>query len=149
VMDTRPAEDRYLGFKKEMQALDIEINEDWIVNTFFNEEGGYESMEKILAMDKKPSAIFCQSDMIAIGAIKAIKNAGYTVPDDFSVIGYDGLEIGNYMTPALTTIKQDTYTMGEKAADLLITMIDKPRKNINPVNLPVDLIVRDSCKKVN
>ncbi|MFW6282390.1 MAG: LacI family DNA-binding transcriptional regulator [bacterium] len=149
VMDTRPAEDRYLGYKKEMDSLGIEINEKWIINTFFNEEGGYKSMNKILTMKDKPTAIFCHSDMIAIGAIKAIKKAGYSVPGDFSVIGYDGLEIGSYMTPALTTIKQDTYTMGEKAADLLMTMINKPRKNINHVKLPVELIVRDSCKKIN
>ncbi|MEJ6951113.1 LacI family DNA-binding transcriptional regulator [Natronospora cellulosivora (SeqCode)] len=149
IMHTCPAEDRYLGFEKEMNDLNLDINEKWILNTFFNEEGGYKSMEKILDMNDKPTAIFCQSDMIAIGAIKAIQNAGYSVPEDFSIIGFDGLEIGSYMTPALTTIKQDTYTMGDKAADLLLTMINKPEKKVSHVKLPVELIERESCIAIN
>ncbi|MFW6022317.1 MAG: LacI family DNA-binding transcriptional regulator [Halanaerobiaceae bacterium] len=145
--NTIPTKQRSRGFELQMEELGLSLNKDWIVNSFYNEEGGYSAMTELLALKDYPTAIFCHSDMIAIGAMKAIKDAGYSIPEDFSIIGFDDLEICNYVSPKLTTIKQDTYLMGEKAAKLLEDMIKDSDKEIEPQILPVELIKRKSCKR--
>jgi len=147
--DTMPTEYRTKGFSQRIKELNINSRKEWNTNTSFNEEGGYNAMNELLEQKELPTAFFCQSDMIAIGAMKAIKEAGYSVPDDFSIVGFDGLEIGSYMTPNLTTVRQDSYLMGDKAANLLGTMIDNPKEKVSPLVLPVELVVRESCKKIN
>ncbi|MFW5992457.1 MAG: LacI family DNA-binding transcriptional regulator [Halanaerobiaceae bacterium] len=142
---TKPAQERFLGFKQAIDKLNIPYRSKWVLNTYFSEEGGHKAMKKLLKMPKCPTAVFCQSDSIAIGAIKAIHEAGYGVPEDISVIGFDDLQISNYIHPKLTTIKQDTYLMGEKAASLLEEMMKNPDTHLSPVILPTELIVRDSC----
>lgn len=146
--NTMPTKHRTEGFLQRVKELNLVSREEWITNTFYSEESGYHAMNELLKHDKLPTAFFCHSDMIAIGAMKAIKDAGYKIPDDFSIIGFDGLEIGCYMTPNLTTIRQDSYAMGDKAADLLMEMISNSDVKVSPVVLPVELIVRESCKKI-
>jgi LacI family transcriptional regulator/LacI family purine nucleotide synthesis repressor len=146
---TKPAQDRLLGFQQAMNELDLVYKTDYIINTSFSEEGGHNAMEKILKMDKRPTAIFCHSDSIAIGAMRAIQEAGYRVPDDFSIVGFDDLQICTYINPKLTTVRQDAFLMGQKAAELLTVMMEQPDKSIFPVVLPTELIIRESCRKIS
>ena len=146
--DTFPSQYRSRGFREEIAKLDMCTKDSWIAaETSFNEEGGYREMKKILIQKELPTAFFCHSDMIAIGAMKAIRDAGYSVPDDFSIIGFDDLEISSIINPNLTTIKQDTYLMGNMAADTLLNMMKEPDSDNNPLILPVELIRRESCRE--
>ncbi|MFW6023013.1 MAG: LacI family DNA-binding transcriptional regulator [Halanaerobiaceae bacterium] len=143
-----PALIRLEGFIKALKQNGLKYREDWSVASSFDEITGYKAMNKILAMKEQPTAIFCQCDVIAVGAIKAIKDAGKNVPDDFSIIGFDNIELCKYITPALTTVSQNTYQIGEEAAGLLLKMIETPQKEYPPIILETELIVRDSCKKI-
>jgi DNA-binding LacI/PurR family transcriptional regulator len=77
-----------------------------------------------LELEHPPTAIFCASDMIAIGAMQAIQEAGFRVPDDFSIVGFDGIDLGQLLSPRLTTIRQDTFKMGQISANQILQMIN-------------------------
>ena len=85
---------------------------------------------------------------IYIGAIDAIREAGLSVPDDISIIGFDDIELAQYLTPRLTTIRQDGEAIGKTAIDLLVKQIDSKTKLSENKAIPVELIIRDSCKKI-
>lgn len=142
---TKPAQDRTKGYKKTLKKLNLPFKENWVVEGGFSEDGGFASMTKILNLNKHPTAIFCHGDEIAIGAIKAIHKSKYKVPDDFSIVGFDDIEISRYINPKLTTIQQNKFKMGKKAAEQLIRIINNPEKIYSPVILPTKLIKRDSC----
>ena len=95
------------------------------------------------SMKKKPTAIFGE-DILAIGAIKAIEDNGFSVPEDFSVVGFDDIELSRHYD--LTTISQDIIGLGESAAKLLLRIIEKA--NFPPVILPTKLIERKTCRKI-
>lgn len=145
---TKPAQDRMVGFQKQKNILNLVNKSDWIIESDFSEQGGYNAMNKILKLENFPTAIFCQSDSIAIGAIKAIKESNYKVPLDFSIIGFDDIEMSKHLDPPLTTIKQNKDIMGEKAAELLFNIIESNSKDYFPLVLPVELVERSSCRAV-
>lgn len=146
--DLRPAVKRLIGYKTALLKNSLEYNDKWVIDASFDEESGYQAMKKILARKDKVTAIFCLSDVIAIGAIKAIQEAGLSVPEDFSIIGFDNIEISKYITPSLTTISQGTYQLGANAANLLLRMINNPGREFSPIILPAKLVERTSCKKI-
>jgi len=116
-------------FVDAMNKYNLDINEDFIVSgEDFSKEDGFKAMNLILKLKEQPTAIFCASDMLAIGAIQAIKQAGKSVPDDYSIIGFDGIDVGQIISPRLTTIKQDTRKMGGLAATYILQMIQEKRK---------------------
>lgn len=90
----------------------------------FSMSGGYESAQKLLKKNPNITAVFAIGDTIAIGAMRAIKDMGYNVPDDISVIGYDGIESARFTIPRLTTIRQDTETMAKKGVEDLLLRIN-------------------------
>ena len=75
----------------------------------------------------------------------AAKDQGLSVPEDISVMGYDDIELAGYVTPALTTVRQNTELLGTRAAELLLASMNGPRTNQEALVLPVEIIVRDSC----
>ncbi|MFW5982099.1 MAG: LacI family DNA-binding transcriptional regulator [Halanaerobiaceae bacterium] len=143
-----PADIRLSGFEKALREKKLEYRKEWIVESEFEENSAYQAMQGLLSLAEKPTAVFCQADVIAIAAINAIKDAGLKVPDDFSIIGFDDIEVSKYITPSLTTVSQNTYQLGENAAELLLKMVASPNKRISPIILPSHLVKRDSCKKI-
>lgn len=114
-------------FEKSMEKYGLKVNKDWMVSgQYFSKENGYSAMNDIMALDNQPTAIFCASDMLAIGAIQAIHDAGKRVPDDYSIVGFDGVDIGQMITPKLTTIRQDARKMGEIAARKTLQYLNHP-----------------------
>ena len=144
---TKTTQDRLIGFQMAFQELNLTYNPDWLVNGEYTEEGGYRAMGLLLNKKPFPRAIFCQSDLMAIGAINALEEAGYKVPEDFSVVGYDDIEVSRYVKPRLTTIRQDKMAMGSSAAELLLQMIKEPSGPSLPVILPVTVVERESCQR--
>ena len=96
-----------------------------------------------LRLENKPTAVFAE-DLIAIGAIRAIREAGFSVPEDFSIIGFDSIEIGRHYH--LTTIAQDQIGLGEAASKLLLNIINQ--KSFSPIILPTKLIEGETCRKL-
>ena len=138
--------ERVNGYKKALQDSNISVKNEFIINSSFIEEEGYSATKKLLSQNNKPTAIFASNDKIAIGAIKAIKEAGLKVPEEISIIGFDDIEECKYLNPQLTTIKMDLAKMAEVVTDLIITSIEYDnKKSNNYYTVPVNLIERDSC----
>ncbi len=145
---SKTSQERFVGYQQALEELGLPYNSDWIFNGNFSEEGGYKATQEMLQLEDLPTAIFCQSDGMAIGAIRAIEDEGYRVPNDFSIIGYDDIEASRYVKPSLTTVAQNKDMMGRSVAKLLINMIEKSQKGNSPIVVPVELIERESCSQI-
>ncbi|MFC5774960.1 LacI family DNA-binding transcriptional regulator [Ectobacillus antri] len=146
---TFAGQQRLQGYLESMKTLSLDVVEDYVVDgDYFSHEGGYLAMKQLLALESPPTAIYAASDSLAIGAIEAIRDHGFDVPKDFSMIGYDDIALARYMNPKLTTIRQNTHEIGQKAAELLLKQINTKEKLIEQVKIPVELIVRESCRKL-
>jgi LacI family transcriptional regulator len=130
---------RKIAFEKAMKKYGLEVREEYHVNgEFFSKENGYEAMKKLLSLEEPPTAIFCASDMMAIGAMQAIKEAGKSVPEDFSLIGFDGIDVGQLISPRLTTIRQNSRKMGQIAGNSILQMINDKNKRRITETITVD-----------
>ncbi|EJL6538497.1 substrate-binding domain-containing protein [Vibrio cholerae] len=138
------AQMRYEGYKRALAEAGIAINPDWIVESDFECEGGYQAFEKLYQRGKLPSALFVSNDMMAMGVIQAASQRGLRVPDDLSLIGYDDVHIAKFMTPALTTIHQPKYRLGKAAVDTLLYRLENPDTTAQVVQLEPTLVVRSS-----
>ncbi|EGQ7689943.1 substrate-binding domain-containing protein [Vibrio cholerae] len=142
------AQMRYEGYKRALAEAGIAINPDWIVESDFECEGGYQAFEKLYERGKLPSALFVSNDMMAMGVIQAASQRGLRVPDDLSLIGYDDVHIAKFMTPALTTIHQPKYRLGKAAIDTLLYRLENPDTTAQVVQLEPTLVVRNSVRKL-
>ncbi len=132
---------RYNGCVDAFERNDLEFPENQYHTCRFSFQSGYETMAQALA-DRDPcTAVFAMADVIAIGAIRAIREAGLRVPEDISVAGYDGLDIGDYLDPKLTTITQPTEELTRRSAAMLLEQIEK---GIAPVHITIPFTL--SCK---
>ncbi|MGL5053966.1 MAG: LacI family DNA-binding transcriptional regulator [Fusobacteriaceae bacterium] len=138
------SKDRFNTFYKRMNSLNL-YKEKFVKSGNFRLESGYESTKDLLNSKDIPTAIIASSDLMAIGAMKAIKEKGLKIPEDISLVGYDGFDIGSFLSPSLTTVLQDFKSMGEKAVEILFSMIVNKEKSINMVFKP-KLIKRESTK---
>lgn len=110
------------------------------------ENGGYDEMHLLLSLKEKPTAVFASNDYLAIGIMKAIKEAGLNVPDDIAVAGFDDLKFSASLEIPLTTVAQPFRDIGEKAAKILLNKIEGANsQNIKKIVLKPKLIVRKSC----
>ena len=110
-------------------------------------ENGYRSMKELLEKNTDFTAVYAISDQLAFGAYKAILEEGYLIPGDFSVVGFDGIELTRFMHPALTTISQPRENMARQSVSLLLSAMEKnmpPRR----VLFEGELLERESVKKL-
>ena len=89
------------------------------------------------------------ADILAIGAIKGFFEAGKRIPEDYSIIGFDDVEVSQYLTPGLTTVRQQISLKGQKAVELLLKHIEDPSLPKQEEILPLQLVVRGSVKKLH
>jgi len=121
----------------------------YFVTDYYGVKHYYEkALSWIQSWHEKPEAIIAFSDDIAMGLILALKELGYRVPEDISVSGYDDIQFASLFTPALTTIKQDKKTIAETAAMKLLAMIEKKDLTKSLTTIPVQLVVRQSTKRI-
>lgn len=137
------AQDRLQGYKNALQRAGLPILPELIIPGHFNRNAGYEGMRQLLP--HKPDAVFAAGDTIAIGVLQAARDAGLTVPDDLSVIGFDDIDVASQSFPMLTTVRQPVQQKGEKAARLLIDLIEGRAVGPQHIILPTELVVRHSC----
>ncbi len=141
--DSMISKERFQGFKDVMNTYSLPVNEDWIEFGDFFEESGYIAMKEILNKPDLPKALFAASDLMAMGAIKAIKESHLDIYE-FSIIGCDDITASRHIDPPLTTVKQDKEKIGKMAAYILKDMI-KGEINSTVVKIEPELVVRASC----
>ena len=113
----------------------------------YSYEFGYNGMRQALEKTKGLTAVFAMADVIAIGAIRALFDEGLRVPEDISVIGFDGIELADYYNPKLTTIKQPARELAIRGVEILFNFIDFHAGSIHET-VSVDLITGESVKKL-
>lgn len=146
--DTFAGPKRKEGFLRGLKKHGLDIREEWIVDGgHFTYEDGYQAMKHLLRMKELPTAIFVSGDYMAIGAMQAIEERGLKVPEDISIVGFDDIDMAQFISPRLTTIKQKTNEIGAKAAHLLIDAIDHKEKITKRI-VPVELVIRESCQAI-
>jgi LacI family transcriptional regulator len=142
---TKPAADRLLGYRAELQELGLTPHPGYEAAGDFYMESGEAAMRRLLALPEPPTAVFAASDLMAVGAIRAIEDAGLRCPDDVAVIGFDDVQLAELVSPALTTIRQEKRALGAAAARSLVSLIDDAETAPHVSVLPVELVVRESC----
>ena len=119
---------RLSGFHRTCEELGIPVREEWIRESAYHDsEGCYRVTKEILARKERPSCIIFPDDYSCIGGLNAIREAGLRIPEDISVMGYDGIPLTRIMQPVLTTWRQDTTGLGKTAAEKLIGLIERPK----------------------
>lgn len=139
------SEDRYQGYCAALAAHNLPVIPAYVTNVALSSEGGYKGAKKLLERKADISAIFCPNDMTAIGAMKAVKEHGLSIPQDISIISIDDIDTAQYLTPMLTTIHIPVEEMGQMAAKTLIDRIEGGHKLPLKVNLPFYIANRESC----
>lgn len=139
---------RFDSFKHVLSRHCLPLDNDFIAYGDFTEYSGYEGMKKILASEKKPTAIFVSNDTMAIGAYRAIKERGLKIPEDISVIGFDNSYISQYMSPPLTSVNVSLPETAKCSIDLLLESINSKKIKSVPKTVNVEIIKRNSCKKI-
>lgn len=120
---------RQLAYCQTMKKYDLEIKDTYIAYGNFSMKSGYEA--GLLLKDTDITALFSVADMMAIGALKAFSDHGIKVPEDISMIGFDGLELTDFTVPSLASVEQPSLTMGTYVADLIIQkMTDETKEQI-------------------
>ncbi len=135
--------DRYKGSCKAQEEAGITINKSLQIDAITTEQSGYAAALQLAAMQKKFDAIVCASDLIAVGAMKALRERNYSIPQEVAIVGYDNIPLSEFTRPALTTVQQDTKLAGEMLVDSLVKQINK--EEVSSQLLPAKLIVRQSC----
>lgn len=135
--------DRYKGYCQAIEASGLQVEPLLQRNALYTEEAGYKAACELLGSQHQFDAIFAACDLIAIGAMRALKAKGLRVPDDVAVVGFDDIVLANFSNPPLTTMKQDTLLAGELLVKTLIDSI--VGREVNNVLIPPRLIVRESC----
>ncbi|MGE5549097.1 MAG: LacI family DNA-binding transcriptional regulator [Bacteroidota bacterium] len=138
------AEDRYRGFTQAMQEYGADIDRNLVISADFYQDSGYAAMREILPLyERGLSAVFAASDLMALGAIKAVIEAGLRVPGDISVVGFDNMPNADLLMVPLTTIAAPIHKLGETAAIKLLKLLRHEQVE-HHTKLDVELIVRNS-----
>ena len=133
------------GFYKAIRANGMSTSKSIVHYLTPSQEGAYNDMKRLLLLGEEPAdCYFADNDLIAIGALQAFKEAGYNVPEDIAIIGFDDLPICNYITPSLSTIEVPKYFMGSTAATRLIQIIEDKNNLPTKIEISTKLIVRRS-----
>ena len=126
--DSTVTDARITGFHRACGALDIPVREEYLIRAAYHDtEGCYEAAKALLKLPEKPTCIFFPDDFSYIGGYNAIMEAGLRIPDDISVVGYDGIHLSRVVSPRLTTWRQSTTGLGREAAARLIELIERPK----------------------
>ncbi|MBP5947748.1 MULTISPECIES: LacI family DNA-binding transcriptional regulator [unclassified Pseudomonas] len=139
--------DRLAGYEQAIRQAGLALDDALVCHGDFSLAAGYAGAGKMLALDDRPTALFCENDEMAIGALKRIKEQGLRVPEDISLAGFDDIPMAAYCDPPLTTISQPAEVFGEKAVEMLIALIEKQPLPARHVVLPFQLTPRESTAR--
>jgi len=139
------ARDRLAGYRQALEEDGVPFDEELVCYGDFREESGRVAMNQLLDLSEPPTAVFVASDLVAFGALVAIKQRGLTIPNDVALVGFDDVQLAHYVDPPLTTVQLPAYDLGYWAAMLLIQLIGGGPVEEQEILLQTELVVRQSC----
>lgn len=137
--------DRLEGYRKALAEAELSYNPNLVRHSGFTQESGYRMMKGIINDSSDFTALFTASDLMAMGAMKAIKEKGLGIPEDIAVVGFDDIPAAAFADPPLTTVRQPICDIGALAAKILIGIVEGKRVNEKHIIMPTQLIIRKSC----
>ncbi len=147
-MDLGCAVDRLDGYRSALRTHHIPDTPELIYEGAFFQPDGYAGASALLDLPFPPTAIFASNDVMAMGAMDAVRNRGLRIPDDVSIVGFDDIPQASLIRPAMTTVNQPLEKMGRVATQMLLDLLHHPEKEADRIELPTELIIRDSCMPV-
>jgi LacI family transcriptional regulator len=142
-LNTTVGLDRRQGYRDALNDRSRSIDEALIVEGDFSELGGYAAMQRLIP--HQPDAVFVASDTMAFGALRALREAGLSVPDDVAVLGFDDLPTSALSDPPLTTVRQPIRRVGAQAVEILIDILANGPEPPRRITLSTELVIRSSC----
>lgn len=147
IPDSSVNKERIRGYKEGLRSKNIPINDSYIVGDNFGEQNGYIGTKILLSCHDRPTAIFATSNLISLGAMRAITEENLRIPDDISIVAFDDQPYSDFLPTPMTTIRQKKEELGKLAINVLLNKIaglkDKKR-----IVIPTELVVRNSVKKL-
>lgn len=139
-----PSGDRVHGYLRALQDANVPFQDEFLAHSDFTSQGGFTAFQQLLALKKRPSAIFVSNDLMAIGGLCAAQQAGVQIPTELSVVGYDDIALASFSTPRLTTIAQPKYEIGVLTAQVMVARIKNAELPLRREMLQTQLVVRQS-----
>jgi LacI family transcriptional regulator len=141
--ESTTTQDRQAGFETALSEQRISPDRRYLRYGDLRPQGGYQAMRELLELTERPTAVLIANDLMALGAIKAIRDEGLSIPRDLAVVGFDDILMASYMDPSLSTVAVPMYQLGQEAARTMLGLLrgdgDSPAKT-----LPTKLVVRRS-----
>jgi DNA-binding LacI/PurR family transcriptional regulator len=137
--------ERYRGYQDSLMAAELFYDPALVKEGYFTSDSGYKAMNALLDVEERPTAVFVASDVVAFGALQAIKDRNLDIPGDIALVGFDDVSIAKYVEPPLTTIHLPAYNLGWKAGEMALSLIDQTAPEMSSQLLETKLVVRDSC----
>ena len=134
---------RHTGLISALKGVSASSDQSLMLSMPFDSASAYDATRSLFQTGKHHDAIFAASDLMAIAAIRALADLGLEIPGDVAVIGYDDIAVASYVTPGLTTIRQDTTVGGRALVESMLAML--AGKTPTDVTLPTELVIRQSC----
>ncbi len=135
---------RLLGFKRKLEENGYSLNDRNIELTEPSQIGGYEAARRLLKRNHIIDGLFCYSDIIAIGALRACKDVRIRVPNRLKIVGYDGISLGEFVDPKLTTVSLDLYGLGAMAFGQLQNLMCDPKEECQPIWIQPEILERET-----
>lgn len=136
--------DRMHGYKQALKDSSLPVIEDLIIKNKFREDNGYDLMQRLFDIGKKPTAVIACDDLLAFGVLKSIAEHSLSVPQDIAVAGFNNVPLSEYCIPPLTSVEVNPYGLGVKAVELLMADINSEHKSFDRAIIPAKLVIRKS-----
>ncbi|MBN1522297.1 MAG: LacI family DNA-binding transcriptional regulator [Candidatus Aureabacteria bacterium] len=139
--------ERLQGYRAALEEAGIPFDRRLVQEGLFEQgiESGVECATRLIEQSPLPTAIFAFSDEIAIGVMQVVKSKGLKIPEDIAIIGYDNIEYSAHLSPPLTTISQNPFTIGSASCQMLIDILSEKKVENNHIRISVNLVIRESC----
>lgn len=137
--------ERLRGYRDAMAQAGLPVAPELERPGDFTERSGYEATQRVLALSPRPTALFAANDSMAIGALRALREAGVSVPAEMAVAGFDDIPVSRYVSPALSSVHVAINEMGRRAIELLLATIGDADHAAETITLPTRLVIRESC----
>ena len=138
------SQQRKQGYVQALRSADLELDASLIKEGNYTPASGYFAMNQMLIESPRPTAVFIASDVVAMGAILAVRRAELKIPDDMAMVGFDDIPLAEYFDPPLTTIRLPAFELGSVATERLIQLIQGKKLDGNEVLMETELIIRES-----
>jgi DNA-binding LacI/PurR family transcriptional regulator len=139
------SQDRLTGYRQALQEAALPLDDELVRYGEFSPQSGRKAMESLLALPSPPSAVLVASDVVALGAMAAVRKQGIRIPQDIALVGFDDIFLAAYVSPPLTTVRLPAYGLGWAAGDMLIRLINEDDLVEKQMLLESELVIRQSC----